>query len=383
MTRDAAEVCSKTLAVCAALYFASYALDRHILYGIHDPAFRRGAAFAIVETAAAATLSFYLLGLRVYTQGKENLDEQIRPAIRDRVFTLAFEGESWPSGEPIRGPARRVVEENVGQALTSLKASGRDRVARFALEQGFIAEWVKAFLTGSKGDRKRAVALLGLVSPVAGSTILPVALQDQQPAVRVAAYRALILSDPCALDTTFRSVLKERLLVRALLVDDLKQHALYLLKHTIPALLERATVLEAARCFEILIGWKRALPAFDIHLWLSGDPDPLLWPLVLTLLPYVSIDDSVETYVVSALRSDDLEVRCAAANAAGHLKLERLIPVLLPCLSENKRLALASATAVAQMGEAGGRCLERIVVGSDRRAAAVAMEALERKTVRQ
>lgn len=382
MTRDGWEVCIKTFLVCAAVYIVNQLVERQLAARIQDPGVRRAAAFAIVQAAAVVFLSFHLISNRAYTRVKENIYHQIRAAIRDRVLMLAFEGESWSSGVPTHGPARHVMEESVAHALTTLKSAGRDRVARFALEQGLVAEWVKTFSNGSKRDRKRTIPLLGLVSPVAGSTVLPLALRDKNAAVRIEAFRALTLGDRKDIDAVFRLVLRESLVVRALLAGDLKPHAPYLLANTIPALLIRASKFEVARCFEILIAWKRALPAFDIHPWLQGDPDPLLWPLVLALLPYAPVDDSVEEYVRSALNSGDLEVRCAAATAAGSLKLEHLIPALSATLSEDKRLALASATALARMGEAGERCLEEILVRGNRRAASFAMEALEHATVR-
>ncbi len=382
MTRDGWEVCSKTFLVCAGVYLAEQMISRHLEPRVHDPSFRRATAFTIVQAVAVVLLSLHLLALRAYARVRKSIYDQIRPAIRDRVMMLAFDGESWSSDVPTHGPARRVMEESIADALNTLKASGRDRVARFALEQGFVAEWVKSFSSGPKRDRKRTVSLLGLVSPVAGSTVLPIAVRDKQAAVRVEALRALTLGDQRGVDAIFRSTLRESLLVRALLVSDLKRHASYLLAKTIPALLEQATKAEAARCFEILIAWKRALPSFDIRPWLSDDPDPLLSPLILALLPYVSIDGPLENYLISALNSADLEVQCAAAKAAGSLKLQDLTPALSAALSENRRLALAAGTALAQMGEAGERRLEKIVAGSNQRAALVAMEALERATVR-
>ncbi|MGA8028228.1 MAG: hypothetical protein WB992_13885, partial [Bryobacteraceae bacterium] len=59
-----------------------------------------------------------------------------------------------------------------------------------------------------------------------------------------------------------------------------------------------------------------------------------------------------------------------------------LIPALSAALGQNRQLGLASATAIAQMGEPGERHLEKIVGESDGNAARVAMEALEHATVR-
>ena len=382
MTSEAREVCFKTFLVCAGLYLASYFVGRVLAPKIPDKGLRSVTSFAIVQAVAVGLLGLTLLALRAYRRVRNGIYDQIRPVIRERVMSLAFEGESWPSDVPAHGLSRRVMEESIALALTTLKASGLNRVAAFALQEGFVREWVRAFSSRSKRVRKRAVSLLGLVSPVAGRTVLGAAVSDEQAAVRVEAYRALISGDPHEVDNVFRSWLQEPLLIRALLVIDLKRHAPHLLAGTIPALLQEATTLETLRCFEILIAWKRALPSFDIRPWLSTDADPKIRPLALALLPYVAVNDPVSEYLIHALNSVDPEVQCAAAKAAGVLRLEELIAPLAAALTQNRRFALAAANALARMGAAGKRCLEKTIVGSQRGAALVAMEALEHATVR-
>jgi len=382
ITRAACEVYSKAFTVCVTAYLVILAAERLLHSVIPNETLRWATAFVIVQAVAIVALSLHLLVLRAYRQLKENIYEQIRPAIRDRVMALAFESESWSTGVPSRGVSRQVLEQSLAHALETLKASGRDRVARFALNRGFVAQWVKESSSRSKDVRKRAITLLGLTSPDAGKTALATAFHDRNPAVRIAACRAVLTSgDLAGAGDVFRLVLGESLLMRALLADDLKRRATYLLVNVIPPLLEKPPSLETARCFEMLIAWKRALPSFDIQPWLSGQRNQFLRPLVFGLLPYVPVDNSIEDRLASAIKSGELEAQCAAADAAGRLKRERLIPVLADALGREKRLALAAANAIAQMGEPGERYLEKIVVGPDRNAAAVALEALERVTV--
>ncbi|MBV9407105.1 MAG: hypothetical protein JO211_17285 [Acidobacteriaceae bacterium] len=368
--------------VCIAVYAASACIDHWLHSRIPDAAARWTAACAIVESGAVLALSVYLLSLRLFGKVKKGIYDPIRPAIRDRVMSLAFEGESWTAGIPKHGPARHVMEEAIEEALTSLKASGRDRVARFAVEEGLQLEWQKAFSSPSKRERKRAVFLLGLVARAAGKTILPLAAKDREPAIRAEAWRALAASDAASIDAVFRSVLRESLFVRALLADELKRHAAYLASNTVPNVLEQSSTFEIARCLELLIGWERALPRFSVQRWLNGTPDPVLWPLALALLPYVAPDTATDEHLMEALESGNPDVQYAAARAAGRLRQKALIPKLAAMLDKDKRVALASAAAIAQMGEPGERCLEEMIMGPDRRAAAIAMEALEHATVR-
>lgn len=350
---------------------------------IHDRDFRWAIAFITILGCAIVCLSSYLLALRACGRLMRTVRSHIRPPIRDRVLALAFKGESWSSNVPKHGPARRVLEESVADALTTLKASAKDHIARFAVEHGFDAEWRKTFSSRSQAESRRAISLLALISGVAGETVLPIALHNKYPAIRAIAYRGLLLlGDSHHIDTVFRALLDESFLVRALLVNDLKRHASYLLAKTIPSTLANAGRLEAARCFEILIAWKSALPSFDIQPWIAPESDPHLWPLVLALLPYVQTGNSVEGFVASALNSNDPVIQCAAAEAAGHLKLQHLMPLLSASLSQGKRVAVASANSIAQMGESGEWTLERIIAGPDRKAAAFALEALEHVTVK-
>ena len=395
--REAWEVYSKALAVSFAAYALNWAAEKQVQRFLTDRVLCWAVAFATVQTAVIAGLSFAMVAWRLYLRLREGLADQIRPAIRDRVLGLAFEGESWSSTVPRRGLARQVIEENLARTLVSVKAAGRDRVARFALEHGFARQWQEALSAKARDERKMAISLLGLISPVAGDTMLFEALEDPHPSVRAGAYRALLLSSNPKegnghVDRIFRSVLREPLLLRALLADDLKRHGAYLLAKTIPEVLEEALEEagrketargEAALCFEMLIAWKRAIPSLDLRPWIMLQGETALAPLLLELLPYVWTDDSIEDYVAAALGSALLEVRCLAAQAAGRLKLTRLLPILESVLREDKLLALVGAAALAEMGEAGQRLLEMAVVGTDRKAAAVALEALERVTVNQ
>ena len=326
--REAWAVYSKAFAVSLALYLANLLAERQFARVLQDRVLCWASAFATVQTAVIILLSVSLLLWRTYARLKENLHEQMRPAIRDRVLALAFEGESWSSPVPPNGPARQVLEESIAHTLTTVKAAGRDRVARFAIEHGFAAEWANALRSDSKAERRRAVALLGLISPVAGNAALFAGLDDGQSGVRAEAYRALLVAgEALSVEQVFRSLLEDSLLMRALLADDLKRHAAYLLAHTIPPLLERATPREAARCFEILISWKRALPSFDVRHWVDRQDDSLA-PLLLALLPYVLTDESTDEYVSAALESTDIYLRIAGAAAAGRLQLTRPLPGL-------------------------------------------------------
>ena len=383
IARNAREIYTKSLAVCVAIGLANIALEIYLPARIRERTFRWAVAFLATQGCAVACLSLYLLGRRAFGRLIDILHDHVRPPIRDRVLALVFAGESWSVNVPKHGPARRVLEGSVADALATLKASARDRIAQFAIEQGFQMDWIKAFSSRSPSERKRAISLLALISQVAGDTVLPASLDDKSAAVRAVAYRGLlILGNHEGVEKAFLSLMRESFLVRALLVNELKRHAPFLLVETIPRFLQAATRIEIVHCFELLVAWETALPSFDVHPWIAAGSDQGLWPFVLALLPYVETDDSINNFVLAAFRSDNLTVQCAAAKAAGRLQLESSIPLLSAALSGEKQLAVAAANAIAQMGERGQRKLEKIIAGQDRDAAAFAMEALERVTVK-
>jgi len=383
MARPAREVYAKTFAVCLALYLANRLVECHLPARIQEPDFRWAIAFILVQGCAVTWLSAWLLALRAYARAIRNIRGHIRPPIRDRLLALALEGESWMSNVPQRGLARRALEESIADALMALKGSGRDRIARFAVEHGFETEWSKSFCSRSQTERKKAATLLAGISAMATKDVLINALHDEYPAIRAIAYRALLLvGDPAGIDTVFMALPGESFLIRALLVNDLKRRATYLLSHTIPLFLATASHVEAACCFEMLIAWKTGLPSLDIHPWTTPESDHCLWPFILALLPYVQTDAAIEDFVLSALNSRDAATRSAAADAAGHLKLEQSIPLLSAALADGKEVAVHAANALGQIGASGQRRLEQIITASNRTAALFAMEALERATVR-
>lgn len=372
-----------TACVCLTLSLLSLAVSRALMLYMHDIALLQAAALAVVQAFAIVMIAIYLLVRRACTSYRDGIYEQIRPAIQERVMALAFSGEAWSTKIPKRWPASRVLEECVARALTGLKDSSRDHLASFARDQGFTREWTKTLSSGSREQRKRAISLLGAAAHgLAASSVeriaIESALHDKDSATRTGASRALLaMGDPEKFHLVFRSTLGESILVRALLIGDLKRHARYLLASTIPSILAGDSLLEAKNCLEILTVWKVATPKLEILSLLDKHLDPLVTSLVLELLPYMQVDDSLEDRLSLLLNSSHIEMQCAAARACGRMKLSRLSPALLEALHRNRRLALSAATSLAQLGAQGKRQLESIIRGNDHGAAAVAMEALE------
>jgi hypothetical protein len=396
-------VYAKSAIVLVAAGLASIVLNRSLNPAVHDSTLRIAVAFSIVQISSTAGMALFLLAQRSYAQFHKSVCDQLRPAIQEHVTALAFSGQTWPGPVPRRGPARHVLEECLATSLLGLRDSGRIRLADFVWQQGFAKQWQKVFSSRSVNERKQAIAMLSLVSKAGSDAVTRRllqdawrnALQDKEPAIRTEAARALLAAGET--DTVFRSVLGESLLVRVLLTADLKRHARSLLATTIPAMLAEPGHTGVLNCLQMLAAWKLAIPGLDITPLLHHNQDRRSLPLIIALLPYASSGETssgenmpgenmpganmagerIEDWLVAALEMPDIDVRCAAARTAGQLKLNRLTPALLRLLSQNARLAIASATALAQMGPEGERGLQAVVAGPDRKAAAAALEALE------
>ena len=383
MPSDNYDIYLKSAALLSGIIWATALLADVLALWVHDPTLRWAAAFSMLQVFAVICMASYLLGQRAHAHFQRNIQEQIRPAIEQRIMGFAFTGEIWSTSVPKRGPARRVLEGCIAHALTGLKDSAKDRIAQFALDCGFVNQWVKDSTSSDPEKRKQAISRLGLVPQVADSKMaIHAALKDKQPTIRAEAARAVLsTAEPHDVDQVFRSALCDSLLVRVLLTSDLKRHARLLVANTIPLVLAENLTSDTKNCLELLNAWRLAIPALDSTLMLKQHRDPVALAIVLALLPYMTIGDSIEDDVLAELESDSLEVQCAAAGAVGYLKLERLIPALVRLLDHNVNLALAASFALARMGVQGVRKLELILSGPDRKAAAVAMEALENITV--
>jgi len=366
---------SKSALVFLLAGVATAALNHNFTSHFADSTLRLALAFSLVQIAATLALALYLIAQRSYTRFQKNIADQLRPALQENITALAFSGQAWPVAVPKQRLARRVLEECLSVALSGLRDSGRERLSQFAWDQGFARQWQRDYRVSDPVQRKRSLALLAAVSRAESHAVMQEALQDADPAIRTEAARALLAAgDAATADRVFRAVLNESLLVRVLLTADLKRHARFLLSETIPAVLAESPSAQIVHCLEILSAWKLAIPGFDIA--------PLLerlehLPLVVALLPYVQVPEAVEEHLRLALEKPDIEVRCAAAHAAGQLKLHALLPTLLPLLNLNARLAAASARALAQMGPEGERHLHAVLAAGERKASAAALEALE------
>ncbi len=375
--RNTIEVYAKAFSVCLATFLVTELVEGRTSRVQAFP-LRWAYAFTAVQGVTMLFMGLYLVIQRGFAQWREARYDRIRPAVREQVLSMAFEGAAGTDRLLDNRQSRRVLEESVIAALSTLKSTGRDRIGRFAMEQGFATAWLKSFSSRSSRVRRRAISLLGLISPVAGATVLPIALHDRDLAVRTEACRALLIfGERAGVDQVFRLAVRESLLTRALLTDDLRPFAAILLADTVPTLLQTGSFEEIRNCFQILTSWNRALPQLDLGPWLA-DTDTRWTRELLALIPFVAIESEGEEFLHVALHSTDRAIQCAALQTVGQVGSAAFLPSLQLLLGDDKLLSWHAAQAIAHCGAEGKSLLEHTVTTGSRAGAGVALEALER-----
>lgn len=209
------------------------------------------------------------------------------------------------------------------------------------------------------------------------------ALDDPVPEIRLNAAFNVLRSGRRRSDAerAFAFAVGAPLLSRAILADALRAHAVVLSHHAIPARLTSGDRAQILVVLEMLETWGRVLPLPDVPP-LLGHPDRDIRARALRVLPLVAGTGDATADVVSRLRDHDPRVRGAAAFAAGRMMVRSAGRALGEALCDpSPEVALAAGFALAELGPAGIRTLERELVSPNRAAAVVALEALERVTI--
>lgn len=386
MTRRAGPVIwLQTLAVLLVYAAAVWGAYRAWLSEIDSLVLALVVAFTIVQTAAIVALLGGLLLAKAVVSARERRLAAIQPVVRDRIVDWLTE-EDPAARERARADVRtfarrvpRAVERCAIDLLVSISGSELDRLATLLEEIGIADRWRKGYRTRDAERRRVVVSQLARLPDGRGNGVLRAGLEDPEPSVRIEAARGLLQSDGVEdVERVFRLAVGESLLVRAVLVEDLRPHAVRLSEHALPRALSSAGTGEAVVALEMIEAWQKNLSVPGIAPLLNH-PRPEVRARALRALPYASGSVDVERETCAALEDDDPEVRSAAARVAGRFGLVSAAPALERLLHAHDRgVAVAAAYALAEMGDLGADRLEAAVRANHSTGAAVALEALER-----
>jgi len=266
----------------------------------------------------------------------------------------------------------------------ALSGSSLDRLCSVALELGLIKEWIQETRSRDPVARRAAFSQLAFVSVYEPSRRLTGELliqgaNDTDPEVRIAACRALVQSGGVdEVELAFDTAISETVLVRTLLAEDLRRHAVMLCERAIPAVLRAPDVARATAALDMLVAWERAIPLENLDEVLRHQ-DRQIKILALRLAWLVPQSAKGQAAIQAALADTDPDVTEAAAGSAGRMVLLEAMPLLARLLRIGPaRVARTAAAALGDMPPRGRQTLEELAASPNAFTAAAAKEALAR-----
>lgn len=374
-----ASIWARTVAVLGAYTLAICVVHVKLLNDVVGmPALSIVLAFTIVQTAAIALILITLVVAKGVKAARARFDARWIPIVRERMIAHLMGEDARAELRDLNTQASAAVEQCAQDLLTSISGTELDRMSDLATDLGLVNRWRRRARRGSVESRRRAIAILGRLNGPEVNGTLREALDDPEEAVRLEAARALLRTDGMDdVERIFELATAETPFLRAILVEDLRPHALTLSEQAIPRVLTAARPEQVRVALEMIEAWQKSLPVHGVTALLRH-PRPELRAQALRILPYVAADVDVERETRLALDDDVPGVRIAATWVAGRLGMEGAVDELRRQLSHRDRsVAVAAAYALAEVGPQGWITLED-AVRDDPIAAPPALEALER-----
>jgi hypothetical protein len=345
---------------------------------VPDPELSLALSFTLQQVMAIFTLLGVSFSVKFARYYRTRRAARFHPLIREKL-TLHLTGlDQWAILERISKRHLREAEDCLVEILAAVNGAETQRLAEVARQFGLFHKWQKQCRSRSIGRRRRAVSRLCLLGAAAHSDLLD-ALQDSDGLVRLEAARALARTgEPHLLAEVFRMALDQSLLARAILTEGLRPHAAELYSTAVPEALRSSNSPRIVAALDMLQAWGKSAAIAELHGLLSH-PDPAVRAAVLRLVPQAGISGECEEQIWRALAEGGSEVRTAAAEVCGKLRLSSATLLLKGAMEDAAPDAvLAAAYALAQLGTTGCGLLEAEVVAGHAFRAAAALEALER-----
>lgn len=371
-------ICLKTLCVLLSYIALTWLIHRAYMHKhVPDAELSLALSFTVQQITAIFTLlgvSFAAKSVRHYRAQRA---ARVQPFIREKLILHLHGSDQWV--ELRRSCARhpRELEECLVEILASIQGAGRDRLSDVARKCGMMRKWQKQRHARSARQRRNAISRLCLLVPATKEDLFE-ALRDPDDLVKVEAARALAGSgDARLISAVFHMALDQNRLVRAMLSEALRPQARELYRSAVPDALGSPDTKRVLAALEILRAWRKSavipqLPALLAH------ADAAIRAAALHLVPQAGMTPECEASIGHAIEDPDPEVRAAAAEVCGKLKLSSSLQPLQHALQDAVPGAvLAFAYALAELGASGCRVLESEVLSSDSLRAAAALEALE------
>jgi HEAT repeat protein len=368
----------KTLSVLLSYIALTWLIHRTYMHKhVPDPELSLALSFTVQQILAILTLLVISFAAKFARYYRAQQAAVFHPNILEKLILHLNGSDQWHILRHIRKNNLRELEDCLVEILGTINGAGTERLSEVAQEFGLLRKWQKQRRSRNPKRRRTAVSRLCLLGLVARRDLVE-ALRDADTLVKVEAARALSRSgDERMLAAVFHLALEQNRLVRAILTEALRPNARELYRRVVPAALRLPDAKRVVATLEILRAWGKSavipeLPAMLMH------NDATVRAAALGLVPLSGVTPDCEVLIWQALGDLDAEVRAAAAEVCGKLKLSSSLLLLKHVLDDDAPgPVLASAYALAELGARGCQALENAVLSGNPLRAGAALEALE------
>lgn len=382
MRSGRAEVAVDTMLVIGAHVGAIWLVYTYILgRWIEAASLRVAMAIPVVQFTAILLLLVASLMTKIVRARNLARAGRVDPEIRE---ALAMHGAGEDRSEAL-AKLRRAHAERTGlcliEALASVRGQGHERLARLAVELGYVRRWERQLRSRNRPRRRAAVTALGELIRVAGSKAIVKALSHPDEDVQLEAARVLVRDRRSEdLAQVFAFALEKPLLARVVLGGELAIHAFTLIGEAIPAALHSPETRRVLAALELLRSWDRFLPVPAVA-GLCKHAEPEVRAAAVRQLRFALLPDEASPLALAALLDPDPRVRVAGAFTAGKLHAVEALPGLASRLEdEAAEVRIAAAFALGELGPRGWQTLENAAYSGSPGSAA-ALEALARARI--
>jgi len=371
-------ICLKTLCVLLSYITLTWLIHRVYMHKhVPDAELSLALSFTVQQITAIFTLLGVSFAAKFVRHYRAQRAARFQPFIRENLILHLNGSDQWAELRRSRARHPRELEECLVEILASIQGAGRERLIEVAREFGLLRKWQKQRHARNARQRRKAISRLCLLVPAAQQDLLE-ALHDPDDLVKVEAARALAgTGDARRISAVFHMALDQNRLVRAILSEALRPQARELYRSAVPDALGSPDTKRVLAALEILRAWRKSavipqLPALLAH------ADPAIRAAALHLAPQAGMTPECDAQIWRATEDPDPEVRAAAAEVCGKIKLSSSLPLLQRALEDDAPdTVLACAYALAELGASGCKVLESEVLSGDSLRAAAALEALE------
>jgi hypothetical protein len=312
-------------------------------------------------------------------------------ALQPKIREALIEFLAGTNNQTLLREFLQVSREDVAVAMLSFEptvaGSARDRLCELALDLTLVHDWCEETRSKNAIVRRTAFARLCFVCHyepcrrLAGDLMIR-GLKIPDDEVNLSASRALIQSGALEdVERVFEHTVSGNPLVRILLTEEFRRHAVGLCRRAIPKELKNGDPVRILNMLRMATAWERALPMPGMDGLLSA-PEREVRLQALQLASLVADAPEVRTGILNALTDPDPEIAGCAAGAAGRQHLEAALPALARCLRVGSpELARAAAAALAEIPPLGWETLRELSASSNEVTALAANEALARAKV--